>query len=554
MEPMRTDRFKRTVARLATANVEQEEPSGSQDPAIDQLVSAIAFLVYNTWNSLWMSVTDLTDNVAKRFPCAEKALETADEIRFVVLNSSLVVNGAQIPARGRYLETLVAHLSGIDAKSFSITHGITQDEFMWLLDALSSSVKEVKAAGGFAALIEKDKLDHVLVRSVKVEVVADDEIIVDQNRANADGMQERIQAEEKMLAALSQMTCEYEEDYITGLQAVAKDPKRMAELILQAADARHLAEPATNAVPKLALLIDCLERSFQGLIKHSSFKTNKGKGQLKKTLKGLTKELQSRVDPDNGEDVRAQIDDTIDHMIEGLNTTTVASDYVKKLKALRASEKKVVDFMREQGHDRVRGGDLEDLLEDGGMDRMGWNSLLAKSGGGMGAGENGGTGAGSGYKNGEDGVEAIADMIARLEEQLASGGSGGDGEGIAQGITEVSHQVNALVDGTERKIQRLVELVGYDIDDVDDYQQKTRDEGLGPAISRRELVRLLADIVREIYQPLSMIKCSIETVKSHAVGQASPGQIEMLNVASQGISRIEMLIQCLGKISDITPD
>ena len=72
MEFSRDSKFKKTVARLSAANVEAEAPS-SGDPAIDQLVSAIAFLVYNTWHSLWMSVSDLMDNVAKRFPAVEKA-------------------------------------------------------------------------------------------------------------------------------------------------------------------------------------------------------------------------------------------------------------------------------------------------------------------------------------------------------------------------------------------------------------------------------------------------------------------------------------------------
>lgn len=66
----------------------------------------------------------------------------------------------------------------------------------------------------------------------------------------------------------------------------------------------------------------------------------------------------------------------------------------------------------------------------------------------------------------------------------------------------------------ERKIHRFVELVGFDIDDVDVRENETRREGRGPAISRKEMVGMLAEIVMEVYQPLSMIRCSLEMTKS----------------------------------------
>ena len=69
---------------------------------------------------------------------------------------------------------------------------------------------------------------------------------------------------------------------------------------------------------------------------------------------------------------------------------------------------------------------------------------------------------------------------------------------------------------------------------------------------------LLAEIVQELCQPLSVINCSIEMIKSSHLGAVSDSQLEILNLASTSGDRVKLLVDKLLELSGLpttmTPD
>ena len=68
-------------------------------------------------------------------------------------------------------------------------------------------------------------------------------------------------------------------------------------------------------------------------------------------------------------------------------------------------------------------------------------------------------------------------------------------------------------------------------------------------MSRESILAMLAEIGQEICQPLAVIKCSLDMILSKALGEISAMQKEMLDLAVESGSRVEMLANKLIEIS-----
>ena len=116
-------------------------------------------------------------------------------------------------------------------------------------------------------------------------------------------------------------------------------------------------------------------------------------------------------------------------------------------------------------------------------------------------------------------------------------------------IEEANREVEALVAKTEKKIENLVEGVGADLAEIDAQETAAKKAGHGPKMSRKTLLVILAEVVQELYQPLSVINCSINMVTSNMLGDVTSGQMDMLVMANQSVERVQTLIHGLCKIS-----
>jgi hypothetical protein len=79
-----------------------------------------------------------------------------------------------------------------------------------------------------------------------------------------------------------------------------------------------------------------------------------------------------------------------------------------------------------------------------------------------------------------------------------------------------------------------------------------------PQVPRKKLMVLLAEVVQELCQPLAVINCSIDMIKSKHLGEVSNAQLEMLDLASTSGERVRLLVDKLLELSGLprtlTPD
>ncbi|MEI6218771.1 MAG: hypothetical protein WCP86_07710, partial [bacterium] len=164
----------------------------------------------------------------------------------------------------------------------------------------------------------------------------------------------------------------------------------------------------------------------------------------------------------------------------------------------------------------------------------------------------------------EESSTAIANLAAILERlalevvKPEADPTAASAEQLAGDVKDASDLVATLADGTEKKIHSLVDAVTADVGKVGNTEEVADKGDVSPKMSRRQMVVLLAEIVQEICQPLAVIKCSLEMVQMERLGQVTPAQKKMLDLAAQGIVRIGTLAKSLERISgmptDLEPD
>ncbi len=534
------------------------EEDSAHGPEIDRLVPTLALLVHNTVGSLWMSVSDFTQNASERFRFVTEALAKHEEVRFTIRDELLLVNGELFATDSRYVEVFAKHLSEMGVNNFALLRGMSEHEFIKLLDVLGKSLYEIEALGGFAEALAAADLKNVVVRKVALKEVAEDELVVDKKRVDEEAIERRRKAEEEVLAIFSSD----ERAATTGESAacmheLAQDPEKMADLIVQATETRHAAD-ISGEETKDNLMVECLERAFHGLMKHPSFKTQKGKKEMKKMLELLEQQLVARIDEAAGANVSEKMCQAIKRMTEGLKTADIAADYTRKIKALEQSEKRILRFIKAQGLEHMKEGELAEKLNEGGLDVSGWHSLLAKSGA-LEAQMKEREKAGGGAEDSADAVANLAFLLSRLDDRITGhvgDETGGEDQGkpedpskLADELKEANRQVNQLVDKTEMKVEDLIQAVTADMDDIEAQEELARKAGEGPRLTRKKIVQTIAEIVQELCQPLSVITCSIDMVTSKVLGETTAEQDEMLKLAVEGAGRIKTLINHLEKIS-----
>ena len=84
-------------------------------------------------------------------------------------------------------------------------------------------------------------------------------------------------------------------------------------------------------------------------------------------------------------------------------------------------------------------------------------------------------------------------------------------------------------------------------------QTEAAKSGTGPKLTRKRMLTILAEIVQELCQPLSVINCALGTIGGGHLGDVTTAQADMLQLAGEGAAKIEVLIDNLRNISGL-PD
>jgi len=280
-----------------------------------------------------------------------------------------------------------------------------------------------------------------------------------------------------------------------------------------------------------------------------SSKTKKGKKVIAKTFKELEKAVLEKLGGDVDEEGSEAVSGAIENIQETLKMDSIADDYTKRLKALADSEKRILRFIKAQGLESMRNAELEGKLGDGGLDVSGWHRLLARS-----STESFGWDIEESSHETANAVGKLAVLLGTLETNVGSLDKKKvtkTPEKLAGDLLDVRHEMSARVAETDEKIKGLVDAVSADKDLVEEMERMAEKTGRPPKVTRKRLLMVLAEVVQEICQPLSVIDCSLGMVTEKTLGEITSTQEDMLKLALESSGKIKTLVDHLEELAGL---
>jgi hypothetical protein len=548
------------------------EPEAKQKASpqeLEEVVRTMGLIFSNTF--LYGAKHGVTMKAAEDcFGLLNQVLQKCGELSFAVSEAGLTVNETPIEQKNPLMRMFATRMGDLDISSFGLKNGLARDKFDKLVEIMNAKPEELKKVGGFAQAVLAAQLENVRTRVVTYKAVTEDEIIVSKKVLDETGADGGASVEE-MVAFLSGEESppglhdeKKQEKEEKALQQISSDTGKLGDVILQAAEAGE-AKGGKGQGEVTAMVVGCLKKVYDVLSKNPIVKTQKGKKNLGRTLAVLETEILARMKAKaaSSEAFAGQaksVSEAIEAMNDELEIEALAADYMKKRNAIEANEKRILRFIKSKGVEKVSDTELRKKLEEGGLTSEQWQELLGKSG----IAKVDGIGGAKGSSSAEG---HLAILLAHMEDLLAPKAQGGapstpeqTSQQIAGVVAAVDEEIRELVVKTEQKINDLVKVINAE-------QEGASGTGAGnetalgepkTPMQRKKLMTLLAEVVQELCQPLAVINCSIDMIKSRHLGEVTDSQIEMLNLASSSGERVRLLIDKLLELSGLprtlTPD
>ncbi|MCX6995664.1 MAG: hypothetical protein NTV49_00920 [Kiritimatiellaeota bacterium] len=235
-------------------------------------------------------------------------------------------------------------------------------------------------------------------------------------------------------------------------------------------------------------------------------------------------------------------------MVGDLRVDALAVEYLKKRQLIEDSERRLLRYIKARQGKAEFAEDLKDLqrrLTEAGLEHEGWEELLSK-GSSAGPATRGGGGGPPG------GSPALTMLLIQLTEMLdptrRAPGPGMTATELAPVVAQVKQEMADVLAGAEQKGAALQDMLRGS----KTLPEKPRPEELiHHALSREQILTLLAEIVQELRQPLTVINSTTEMVSQGLLGGITVIQKEMLDMALAGGQRIEKMIGTLAAVSGL---
>lgn len=487
-------------------------------------------------------------NADQSYDLLMRQFERVDRIDLSRGQGALMVNGRRTSGKSPLIKSVIRIMEENAISSFSVSRGMELDEFRRLLEILVDNVE-----GSFGDRIGAEKLKHVSSRKFKYEEVSEEGREGELNRSEVEKSPKddiKDMAEEWLAsvqrgsekaqapasgAGVEQIVAFLKGDVSLGesgtgeaLADVASDPEKLAKLIMEATVVRQSLNDISSGESIGDLVIGCLRRTYEGLRKQVRQSDKTGQIDIGKSLLLLEKNIIDKLHRVMGTS-DAEVDDriraAIREMGENADIEHLAQEYMHQSALLKNNEKRIVEYIRSQ--DR---GALERNLMDAGLSGEAWRSLVAKSS----KSDTKESLPASGISM-PGGLGALAVVMARFDELMTSTAPKADE--IASFIDEIEEQVQSFESNTQRKIDLLAEEIKFtealdeDHTEVGDHRKRFSD-----------FVEILAELVQELLQPLTVVNCSLNMVISGYTGELSPEQSDMLELATNSANRLANLI------------
>ncbi len=521
-----------------------------------EIIRALGLVINNSF--LYGATHGVTKgSIDRTFHIVSKYLDAKETVSISQLDGMLMIDGHDIDAKNPLLKSFQAKMAELDISSFTLTRGILKEHVEALIEVFGLKPEQLKEMGGFAGILAAAGIDKIKSKSIVYKQVAEDELVVNKAELENKGAGDGNSAMGGVIAFLNGNYSGDQKVVHEQLMEKASDPNELAELIMHTAEVSKSETDIEGAENFAGLVVGCLRKTYENITSDPASKTQKCKKNLLKTLMLLEKDVLEKLKElgQLNEEVETTITGAVQDLSDELKIDSLAVEYMKKKQAIDTNENQILKFIKSKGMANINQTELKDKLFEGGLTDEGWQELISKSGVAVAAGL-------AGFGQGTEGFGAIghlAMLLTKMEDKVAHH-EGEDKqkatEDMLRLVKEVHNEVVSIVSKTEKKIGSLISSAKED-----NAEEKKAEKAGRPAnlkLSRLKLLELLAEVVQELCQPLSVIGCSVDMIKSKALGEVNDTQLEMLNMASESGDRLKKLIDKLLEISGLpetmTPD
>lgn len=477
-------------------------------------------------------------------------LEGHGRLNLSVSEGVIVVDGGPVDSKNPFVNTLATKLTALEITGFSLLKGMSKEEFEKLIGIVVPPPKGTARGRTFATAVSEEHLEHVETERVRYERVTEREIVVDRNAVGANGEAGReggdepqkdvsarpAQAVEQIMAFLKGDVTTQDAELRKAMHETSSDAEHLASLIMEASVLRQEAG-AVDAGESLAdIVLGCLRRTYEGLRRDPHARTRKGGKHLKKTMLLLEKSVLEKLralagGPDPARD--AAISRCVADLLAAGDVDAAVAEYSSKRRGLEKAEREILGCLKRADRGGVDDPEVEERMVAAGLSRGDWRRLVVRSGGVGGPGRAGAPA----------GLAALAVLLAELDHIMSAPGAAADE--VHRAAARVGQEVERTVWRAEQKIEAWADRV------EEERRRSPRPQEAGKP--RRRASEVLAEIVQEFCQPLSVVSCTVDMLLVGRAGTISKQQKELLDVAAQCGERLQELMSKLVSVVGV-PD
>jgi hypothetical protein len=288
------------------------------------------------------------------------------------------------------------------------------------------------------------------------------------------------------------------------------------------------------------------------LLDDSVAKTQQGRRTIAKTLTSLgaaTAERLNSLPEMEGSGISDKVSEVVEEMTDALNVESLVAEYTKKLRAIEATQQRVLKFMKARAVEKPEAADaLREKLIDSGLTDDDWKELVQKSrpaAGGPAAGDStGATGTGGG----------LGPAVAKLNDLLDPSRHTQDDPSIDNDLVRLLSDVNREIANTAERTEQTIRALAQELSQTTPPPGKADTDSNQPTLSRKNLMALLGELGQELCQPLSVLQSVVQMLKTKRLGEINEKQDRMLAIGCESADRLKTLVDKLILISNVPKD
>ena len=516
-------------------------PAVAPDPPSRNIDQDVVNLIQTMGQSLNMVLLygvahKVARNALERsYPVVLKFIEFHEHVHFSVRDGSLLINGT--PAAGAPLSSqFVSRLTGLNLLSFTIEAGFPMEEYLKLFTLLVTPPAKLDSSKSAPELMDSLGFKHIQAESFAYRRVAEESGDTGPATPTPAPVQEAPPPADldNIMAFLKDDPNADPARYAEDIRKLANDSEKLAGLILRTIELRATSTHLAEGESLTDLVEGCIQKVVDQIIKDPAAKTQKGRKHLKRSLLILEKALLERLSTLAGDHAAKAAESMLDDIAEDLDLDALAGKYMKSRRAAEKAGDTLSRLIDRVGDDPGQLEELRGRLAQEGLTSEGWRELTARKPQEF-------SGGGGVTAEGANEIKALTLLLGRLGETInqPSTTPGHTIEEVKTLMTETEAQLTTLATITQRKIGSLKEkLAGNDQTNP---------------MSRKEILRILAEIAQEISQPLTIITGTIAMIRSLRAGPLTDTQGELLSMVSESGDRMAHLVDSLSRMAG-TPD